>query len=106
MKIGDIVKITDASWSIFYGGDGCLRNRRDVKDLSARRWKVLATELSGPADHSYSEPDRPNDVMLCEVNHLKNILFTQSFYCIPEIPPEPTRVTVREGTKELIVTFK
>ncbi len=112
MRVGDIVKVADWSWCMFYGGDGDLRHIAS-RAFWDRRWRVLALNLDGPA---YTDccppccpPDGPNDLMLCELDHPENVLFTQMKHCVPvgaSQYPAPVRVTVPTGTKELVVTFE
>ncbi len=78
MRVGDIVHVDDASWSIFYGGHG------DLVHLSGtltpeRRWRVLALGLRAPS----TDPGEPNDTMLCEEGLPENILFTRAEFCRP-----------------------
>ena len=108
MKIGDVVTVTDGSWCMHYSGSGELEHIYGIQ-LNARRWKVLAVDLVGPADRSNDEPDRPNNIMLCEVGCPEKILFVQSRFCVTvgvSRHHATARVTVPADTKELIVTFK
>ncbi len=107
MKVGDIVRVTDGSWSMLYdGNDGSLWHPGGITKGN-RRWVVMATCLVGPVYTGNSDPVRPNNVMLREMDHPKNVLFTRTDHCIPAIipPPEPERVTVPADTKKLTVTL-
>jgi hypothetical protein len=94
---------------MLYGPAGGLRHIANDA-FRHRRWEVLAMNLIGPTYDGIAPPASPNDIMLCEVNYLGNILFTQSCYCVPadstRTPPGPARVTVPADTNQLIVTFE
>ncbi len=110
MKLGDIVRVTDSSGCMLYDGNGRFLHSTGLA-LGDRRWCVRALGMpGGPTSPPVcGEPRAANDTMLYEVDYPENILFTRTAFCAPagprRPPPEPARITVPAGTKELVITF-
>lgn len=108
MKINDIVSVHDGSYSLHYRGSGELKPTYGLSPMSSRRWRVLATGVTLPADHFNKE----NDTMLCEENAPEHILFTQARFCtlvkcycaLPKLSKQ-VEITVPLGTKTVILNI-
>jgi hypothetical protein len=109
MKIGDIVKVNDGSYSLFYAGDGEI-SQLTGNDLRGRTFKVLLADTklpTTPSRYTGAMPRVQNDMMLCEMPETENVLFTQSRFCEllsrPTEVPDKLEVTIPYGTKEVVI---
>ena len=107
MKVGDIVRVRDWSWSLLYLGCGAPEATWN-KD-GHRRWRVLMTGEMFPVNEEsrHLNPLAQNDTMLCDINQPEAILFTFSTFCdiISPAPSKPgvVHLNVPLGTKSVTI---
>ena len=102
MKTGDIVKVHDGSWNLFYSGNGAI-GHVNGSDIFGHRFRVLLTGVQLPADL----PDMQNDTMLCREMAPEQILFTQAVFCKivsrPAKVPDKMEIAVPRGTRSVVI---
>lgn len=109
MKVGDVVKVVDGSYSMsLVKGD--MQHVSGISLLS-ERFRVLAVSGTYPAQHSVVGADGDfNDSMLVHVNDPDFVLFIQERFCRVTLgsktsPADTIEVALRPGTKRLVVTL-
>lgn len=103
MKIGDIVTITDGSFSIGTS-DGQLKHIHGC-EMHGRRYRVLSVGGSFPTHGSYP----PNNTMVVDVKDPTQIVFIQEDQCCAVAPPKGNStavIPVPAGTKKVVLIFK
>ena len=105
MKTGDIVHVHDGSWCLFYDGTGEVAHYCGTA-LRGRRFRVLLTGVTLPADND-DNPDIRNDTMLCCEEAPEEILFTQAVHCTlisrPNKVPDEMEILIPSGTKPVVL---
>ena len=110
MKVGDIVKVNDGSFNLFYGGSG-VPCQISGCDLKGRTFRTLLVGVILPSHYydysgvglSYGRAE--NDLMLCEVTAPEHILFTQSRLCTILSRPTPAIKAPPSDHAEVVVPF-
>ena len=104
MKVGDIVELRDASYSMALV-EGVLKRVWGIFHHHCH-YRVLALEGAYPTDNPFDH-GASNDIMLVDVNDPNFVLFTQERFCralAPECATGPAtivKIPVPRGTKEV-----
>lgn len=109
MEIGDVVRVTDDSWSVaFNERQGFFRRRETKAQSRLRQWKVIDVDLVLPIDNSVgSDETIRNDTLLQSIESPGELLFTsEGFFQVVKPEPETAEITVPQETKKLTITFE
>jgi len=106
MKIDDIIKVYDRSWSMILIKGGLKPST--MQELKGRHFRVLATNGVYPIDKCCLD-STINDTMAVDVNDPDFVLFTREWFCgvahpsLAPSPPDMVEVPIPRNAKRIVL---
>ena len=108
LTIGDIVTITDGSWSLSYKGKGQLTHEYVSMSDGRDHWRVIGVDWKLPMENDSHRDDQSlcNDTILVNTNDARHLVFAKAEWCGLVSRPCPDLIIhIPGGTKTVnIVT--